>query len=853
MDQMTAPYKGDGPYVFANYSHKDEEKVLPIIRQLQQMGIRIWWDYGLQPGMMWADTIEEHLSNCSAVVAFISSAYAASRTCADEILYALSLRKRIVCVYLEECVLTTGLAMQLMTVQSLFLWKFNRDDEFYDRLAGLLSDCRNERLGMDFGNRFTAVNIAKKRLLNTVEGDSIPLNEMKVVFLGDGEAGKTYTISRLLNDGGEPKGYTNTSTPGIVIEDKEYRIDGQKVHIHFWDFGGQEVLHTMHRIFLTERTLYVVLLNARDETQDSRARYWLRNIQSFAPNAPVVLVLNKMDQNPNAALNERELFAKYPGLRKVIKLSALMDSGEEFRHKLLDELLEQTKLAGILEHQWPAAWLRVKKELENMQSDFIYGNAYREICRRCGAEEDAEDLLHWFNDLGISFCCCDDYRLDNYVILRPDWITNAIYIMLFNACAGAKNGLLPHKGICRLLKPGFLERNSIRSVLPGVTYDYNEVMFVLNVIRKFQLSFEGKEEHEFIPMLCQKDSLPVAEEYAGDPEALEFRMEFEYLPNNVLHRLMVERQRELDMDQVWLTGALFRQEGTGLSAVVTIDDDVLRILVRKGDPMHRPNTYLSMLISNVERICAVMNLQMPVKQVVYKLEGKQAEFELEDLTVMLEAGEREIFSKVWKRRLKIWDIMNQSAPAASGEEQLLLDRVVAACRMLQADRNYWDTKENTRNTFLRNALRMAGYVIHDQTLLGQSASGKSEGEIDLDIRRYESVPWSICEALRIYDGSKTDWNKHLLKLLDNYNPGGVGYMFLVAYVDCEKERFGDICASFEKHIPNTDARKFTVVPGSWERLEAYETDTHFLRAGKCRYSCGDYSPAVYHIFVRMGE
>ena len=848
MDEMLT---SSHPYVYVSYAARDREKVVPIIRRLQEMGLRVWFDDGTLIGGEWSTRIVTYLSGCSIVLALFTPAYVDSRYCKNEVHFAVRQRKVVIPVMLEECELSAGIEMSLGNYYFLRFQDYS-EKEFYTRIYSLLKECC-----IDTGENGDSIDrdrITKKLFKSQIEEVTVPLNELKVVFLGDGEAGKTYTISRLRNDGDEPKDYSDKSTPGIVIKNQEYTLDGQKVQIHFWDFGGQEVLHAMHRIFLTERTLYVVLLNARDETQDNRARYWLHNIQSFAPNAPVVLVLNKMDQNPNAALNERDLFGKYPGLRKVVKLSALKDSQDDFNRKLRDVLLEEAKLTGILENQWPAPWLKVKRRLENMESNFIDGRRYTEICRECGVdEEDQKDLLHWFNDLGVSFCCCDDYKLENYVVLRPDWITNAIYIMLFNACHGAQNGLLPHKGICRLLKPSWLERNKIRSVLPGVTYDYNEVMFVLNVVRKFQLSFEGREEHEFIPMLCQKDSMPVAEEYAKDPETLEFRMEFEYLPNNVLHRLMVERQGELDMEQSWLTGALFRQEGTGLSAVVTIDGNVLHILVRKGDPMHRPNTYLSMLISNVERICAVMNLQMPEKQVVYKLEGKQEAFNLEYLTEMLKAGVREFFALTWKRMVKIWDIMNQAAPAASDQEQLLLDRVVAACRMLQADRNYWGTKENDRNTFLRNALRMSGYVVHDQTLQGLSSSGKSEGEIDLDIRRYESVPWSICEALRVRDGSKTDWNKHLNKLLDNYNPSGVSHMFLVTYVDCGKDQFGKIWGSFEKHIPAENAEKFEVISQSWDRLEEYEKDTHFLRVGKCRYSCGSYSPAVYHIFVRMGE
>lgn len=48
--------------------------------------------------------------------------------------------------------------------------------------------------------------------------DFATLNEMRAVFLGDGEAGKSHILARLLNDGGEPLDYTDQSVPGVIIK-----------------------------------------------------------------------------------------------------------------------------------------------------------------------------------------------------------------------------------------------------------------------------------------------------------------------------------------------------------------------------------------------------------------------------------------------------------------------------------------------------------------------------------------------------------------------------------------------------------------------------------------------------------
>lgn len=689
--------------------------------------------------------------------------------------------------------------------------------------------------------------------------DKVPLQEVKVVFLGDGEAGKTHTIARLLNDGNAPKpeDFDAQSTPGIVIKDKSYEIDGKPVNVHFWDFGGQEILHSMHRMFLTERTLYVVLLNARDDTQDDRARYWLHNIRSFAGNSPVLLVLNKIDQNPNANVNEPELKELYGGLRRVVNLSALEYTPEQFNAALTDALKEEIRALGTVGTLWPASWARLKTGLETMESKYITGTQYKRMCLDSGVDKNQKDLLHWFNDLGVSFCYEGNRRLEHYVILRPEWITNGIYILLFNKSDETKNGVIPKQVIYEMLDPD--DENAYRRVLGGVTYDVNETEYVLEVMRKFRLSYAISDEAEFIPALCQRNSMPIATEYANDPDALEFRLTYDYLPDNVIHRLMVEMRQDLQLSDVWRTGALFRQTGTGLSAVVKSEGDVLRIFVRSDNALHRPNTYLCILKENIDRINRDMKLASPFAEVVYKTARGKELFDYEDLLNAFEEGREGYRSKKLRRNIPIQDILNQTGRGAELALEKLRDDILTACLQMQQNRSFWTANEESRiederNTYLRDTLINLGYIASDQHLQGLGSGSRSYGELDLDIRREPAIPWTILEALRIKDGSKTDWNRHLKKLLDNYNPSGMRHLFLLTYVDCSKDDFEEILRKFSEHIKWHDE-------GSYVRLENTFShvplpgfgDPHYLQVMRCTYDRSGAPTTVTHIFVRMGE
>ena len=690
-------------------------------------------------------------------------------------------------------------------------------------------------------------------------GNSVPLNEVKVVFLGDGEAGKTHTIARLLGDGEKPtaENFDGRATPGIVIQDKEYELDGKKILVHFWDFGGQEILHSMHRMFLTERTLYVVIINARDDTQDDRARYWLHNIKSFAGSAPVLLVLNKIDQNPNASIDTPHLQKTYEGLRDVVRMSALEYSREDFNRTFTDALLRQVQELGTLGTLWPKSWLSLKTGLETMTDHYIHGDQYEDLCDNCGVEKNREELLHWFNDLGVSFCYAGSAKLEDYVILKPEWLTNAIYILLFNKCKNTENGVIPHDAIYRMLKKPRTGDEEIRRVLKDVFYRPEEADYVLDVIRKFRLSYKVQENAEFIPVLCQRESMAVADEYEQDPDALEFQMSFEYLPDNVIHRLMVEMRQDLDIQNVWRTGARFFQQGTGLSAVVRCDGNDLRIFVRRDNSLHLPNTYLHIIKGNIDQIVADMKLQPPYCEVIYKADGITEAFDYDDLIFALQDGEITYRSKDRRRRIRnipIMDILNQSGRTAEVELDKLRSDIITACMQLQDNSKFWDATEDERNTAIRDALRNMKYLVNDQSFQGISGGEKKAGELDLDIRKDARIPWTIYEALKIKDTGKTKWNEHLQKLLDNYNPSGLNYLFLVTYVDCGKDRFSEIWNSFREHIRWFDPGKYERLSSSFSHIDLRShNDPNYVQAVRCTYDRNGFPTTVCHIFVRMGR
>ena len=706
---------------------------------------------------------------------------------------------------------------------------------------------------------------------NRSSDDQVTVNELKVVFLGDGEAGKSHTIARLMNNGGDPEGYDGAVTPGIAIYNKDYDIDGRKIRVHFWDFGGQEILHSMHRIFMTKRTLYVVLVNARDNTQDERARFWLHNITSFAKDARIMIVLNKMDQNPNASINETELHYRFPQLCSVTKLSALMATQEQFNFSFADRLRQEIGSFKTLQSAFVPAWQKIKDEIWSMQEPYMTGEDYIELCLKHNVRNPntMATLLDWFNDLGVSFTKRDwDNQINNTdkysqyslnpqygeqrmlnllrqkVVLYPRWITNAIYIILFNKHASDSNGLISRSLIHKLL--GTIS-SDIQRVIPDLTYTPKETEFVLSIIRQFRLSYPFSNEYEFMPMLCQRNSMPVAVEYAEDPRTLEFRIIYEYLPNNVIHRLMVDRWYDLELDHIWLTGALFSMRGSSdVSAVVRIEGNVLRINVRCDSSRDAASAYCQTLRNDIENISNEMTLTIKERQIAYKDAGIVEYFDYDELNGCKNYGMEVVYSKKHKKLIRIDDILNQVGGDDYKERMQLNRDLQRVMSMMQADRMQWDSSEDDRICSLRDALVNMRYFIGDQ------CAGSMNGMPDLDIRKERNSAWTVLEALTVRGANSTQidcWNIHLNRMLDHAGFMNIDFLNLVCFVEVPRDRYSQIVRAFGNHLQNY-APEGAVLDA---RTESLDSDGNFyLNVFRCTYKVNSRPIDVYHYFVRIG-
>src|ERR1035441_5411051 len=279
-----------------------------------------------------------------------------------------------------------------------------------------------------------------------------PLYEAKLILVGRGGVGKTSLVKTLTTGKFNKREKT---TQGIKISDWPCPLNPtEKVTLHIWDFGGQEMMHATHQFFLTARTLYLLVLERRRGGCDEEADYWFRLIRTFGgPDAPVVIVLNKQQLAP-FDVNRGAWLDKYAGNIKAFVETDCADPRSIGR--LQERIQEQLNGLESLKARFPTRWFAIKEKLARMPDDFVSFADYRALCRANGEEDpEKQDALSGFlHDLGIALNYKKYPRLRFAFVLKPEWVTRGIYALL-HAFVPAKGVFTPAEATQVLGRQGY--------------------------------------------------------------------------------------------------------------------------------------------------------------------------------------------------------------------------------------------------------------------------------------------------------------------------------------------------------------------------------------------------------------
>jgi internalin A len=289
--------------------------------------------------------------------------------------------------------------------------------------------------------------------LEDAEAGSEEVSDVKLMVLGNGRIGKTQ-ICRRLRD--EQFDETVASTHGILVTSAPLTQaeDAAPLRLQIWDFGGQDIYHGTHALFLRSRAIFLLVWIPETENGDEYRHdgiafrnqplpYWVEYVRRFGGTGSPLLVLQTRCDRPQDELTvpplPTEALSAFPFPPKLLRYSAKRDRGRAS----LDEALQQA--AGWLKEQQGVAEIgigraHVKRRIEEMrdadaacppeerQHRIITREHFRLLCDEAGGISDVDQFLLYLHNAGTVF-----YRsglFGDRIVLDQGWALESIYAVL---------------------------------------------------------------------------------------------------------------------------------------------------------------------------------------------------------------------------------------------------------------------------------------------------------------------------------------------------------------------------------------------------------------------------------------
>lgn len=616
------------------------------------------------------------------------------------------------------------------------------------------------------------------------------LNEVKVILVGEGAAGKTSLVKRLLKEDFNKK---EPQTHGIKISKHKLRHHEQEFLVNFWDFGGQEIMHNTHQFFLTKRCLYMLVLDSR---RDEKAEYWLNYIQSFGGNAPVIVVLNKIDENPSWDVNRKFLNKKYGNILDYYKVSCLNGEGiDRLKADMMNSLwdLELRNMA------FPKGWFKVKQHLESMTDDYINYDRYRNICyeNHVGNAQSQKVLLELLNDLG-AVLNYEKLKWHDTQVLNPLWLTNAVYRIINSPILAKSHGRFNIIHLDSIINDERYQKenpkhwaNISRFWKPDkklMQFPEEKFLFIVEMMKEFELLYQI-DEHEYLVPALLPDEEQTYQFVQNDP-ILSFVIEYtDFLPPAIIPRLMVKLNKYIYKGQVWKSGMVLQDKLLFHSiANIVLDKETRRISIEVRGK--RKRDFLTVIRETIKEINATYQdidiiEWIPLPYQVNEEAVLVDYLELEGLEAMKQEN---YFSGKLRKPFKVADLLNGIEKAEMRRnlnkvhifvsyshkdedfKERLIDHLIPLVRLNKA--TLWDDRsidggdewreeifENLEKADIVLCLISSGFVASDFCMteeLNQALEAHDKGTKKVIPVRIKEVNWDNLEVAKI-QGFPSEW------------------------------------------------------------------------------------------------
>ena len=481
--------------------------------------------------------------------------------------------------------------------------------------------------------------------------DKKPLKEAKLIFIGSGNVGKTSLINRITKD---HYNENESKTDGIEITDWKIKKKDGDLNVHIWDFGGQEIMHTTHKFFMTSRSIYVLVINPRNQDSysgDNELEYWLKLIRSYASDVPIIIAVNKCEVH-KSNIPKSQILDKYPNLLGFVETSCKENQGID---KLIELISNALNKLQFINDKLPKSYFDIKEKLQQKNNDYINYQDFNSICKAVDPnfkETSQFALIRLLHDLGVMLCFNNDRVLQEIQVLNPDWVTNGVYQIINYSKLIDSNGIL--------------NLNDLSIILDSKKYPTDkERFYIADLMEHFELSFKSENNKNiyFIPSAFAKDRPHKMEWKWDDNSVIRFNYVYDVLPSSIMSRFIVKVHRLIRNNDFWFSGVVLEFENCEAQIIKDSEERTIKITI--GGKGNKQN-FLAIIREKFESIHHSYKEIQVRRYIMIDQEGK-IPFSYDDLLIY----QRENMEKVFVPALSTSFNVNNLISGIDTKEKLI--------------------------------------------------------------------------------------------------------------------------------------------------------------------------------------
>ena len=448
--------------------------------------------------------------------------------------------------------------------------------------------------------------------------------EAKMVLAGSGESGKTSLSLRLNNrDCILPK--KDDRTKEVEVSDYKFlTTDKHDFTAHIWDFGGQQIVHHFHRLFMNESTLYILVTETSRENDDFD--YWLQTIKLFGGESPILFIQNKRNGIPRR-LNIQPYKTHFNIKDDLFNINLLTNEGLQEVENAIQYHIQQLP---IVQRTIPKSWFKLREALSKRNESYIVYDEFVNICHSCGIKEriNIEDAGGFLHNLGNILWYKKNPVLREKIILEKQWGTKALFQLIFNEKI---NGF----------QKGYFTLADAQSIWDSEKEYSHHASQLIALMVEFKLAYRqrNKTDAYIIPALLKSEQ---SRKEFNKPSHIKIIYEYAHLPRGIVNQLTAEMCDKIEDDEnTWNEGVWFQYGNTEAKITENRFDKIITIEI--AGTQHRElfgaikNT-LDNLHSEYRGI--KYELKIPCICATCKISEDKHYFNYQDIINRIEAGKK---------------------------------------------------------------------------------------------------------------------------------------------------------------------------------------------------------------------